>query len=531
MFGSFVPDDLSYGNITRYVLRDYFRGMSDDQIATFRNEFAKARRGELGHYVGDGRIGHDGQQGLVLRKDVTGNVGMTTGLGLAGVPLIAPAQLLVPAPTPLRNRIPRRVVGGRSCTWRQLISPASKVWGSVAEASSSTSGRNTPITLNEKDQSINFKSIEQESLLTPEADFGSRSAITPGQDFQAAEINDLMLMMYTFLAEEDLDLGGNITALGSVANTALHATQQATTVGSLSTATAYYVWVTALTLQGVRAASKGQGSVTASVDALGETTASVATLTTAAPGQPGDESIVATWDAKRGAAGYNVFISATNNIAAARWHSTVYVNKATINAIPGSGNRPNAADQTANALDYDGLITLCSATTAGYFLSLDGATLTSDGTTNVAQYDTAFKYFFDEFKTGPDLILEGSTVAQKANQIMAAGYTINLNAGDQGVVGGMAVGPVRNYYMPSKPLVRREVHPSLPAGMALFFTETLGPNYPNANIGANVQKLLGWDYRKAPIYGGKRAAETLVDLNGALAIYAKFAMGAIVNIG
>lgn len=47
-----------------------------------------------------------------ILKDVTGNSGMTTAVGLVPYSLEAPALNLWPVVTPLRNAIPRKVIGG-----------------------------------------------------------------------------------------------------------------------------------------------------------------------------------------------------------------------------------------------------------------------------------------------------------------------------------------------------------------------------------------------------------------------------------
>ena len=205
-----------------------------------REVFAKSLRDSL--------TGANGVQNVStgeMLKTATANVGVTTPLGLLGYPLEAPAKLLYPVPTPLRNSIPREVVGGNAINYRTITAiNKGNLWGSVAEATSATTGRNSFISFDEADKTLTFKSVEMETLLTPEAQFGANSRITPGQDFQAEEFATLSLLQSTMLAEEMLDLGGNVTALGAGPTcTKTGVTQAVTNVGSLTNGTNYYVAV------------------------------------------------------------------------------------------------------------------------------------------------------------------------------------------------------------------------------------------------------------------------------------------------
>ena len=145
--------------------------LTPEQRATVLGEVRKALAGEYGVYGSDN----------VLRKDATNSVGVTTGLGALPIPLDAPAKLLYPILTPFRNMFPREVKGGNSTTFRQITGiNTQKRWASVPEASTSVTGRNNPIAFNEKDVTFNYKTLEEENLLTPEAEFGGQF---PGQDF------------------------------------------------------------------------------------------------------------------------------------------------------------------------------------------------------------------------------------------------------------------------------------------------------------------------------------------------------------
>jgi len=494
-----------------------------------REVFAKSLRDSL--------TGANGVQNVStgeMLKTATANVGVTTPLGLLGYPLEAPAKLLYPVPTPLRNSIPREVVGGNAINYRTITAiNKGNLWGSVAEATSATTGCNSFISFDEADKTLTFKSVEMETLLTPEAQFGANSRITPGQDFQAEEFATLSLLQSTMLAEEMLDLGGNVTALGAGPTcTKTGVTQAVTNVGSLTNGTNYYVAVSGLTLQGYRAGVTGQGGTGS--DVQGETVATEVTIATTAGGNAGDKAITIKWPALKGAVAYNVYIGAATGVANSKYFGTYTscgASGVTVDSVPATA-RANGADKTANALDYDGLVALCNASTAGYYKDFGGATFTGDSTTGVEEFDAAFLSFFNTYKVSPDAVWVNATQKKKIDQIIMGSAApivrIEGQMGSQDFVGTMAVKSVMNRYLGAE--VPIKVHPFLPAGTALMVTQNLGAYYPNSRIANNLTKHLSWDYRKIDYALAERGREMGVDFRGALTNYAPFAMGVLQNI-
>lgn len=508
---------------------------SEEDAATLSSEMRKAANGEYGYLDMSGRA--HSRESLGIQKDATNQLGVVTGLGLLGVPLEAPAKLVTPFPTLLVNRIPRETVGGASVTFRKITAVNStNLWPSVAEASDSTSGRNSRIARNEANITLNFKSFEFEDMFTPEALFGSNSKITPGQDFQAEDVARLTLLLSTKVAEEKVMLGGNVTALGNVSGISktspIALTQAATGVGSLTAATTYYFSVGALTLQGYLNATKGNGGA----DAIGETQGVEQSIATATGGSAGDKTITFQWTAIPGAVAYAVYAGSSTGVANHKYVGTFTTNVASVSAIPGSGNKPNTADTTARALDYDGLVAHCCKTAfaPGYYLALPqvaagSATLTGDSTGGVNEIDVAFKTFFDSYKIGPGEIFVATDQKKKIDQISVGSsapvYRIDVQAGNLDVKGSLGVSSVKNRYMNSD--VPVTVHPFLPAGTILFVTYDLGPYYTASNVGANLKVYLGWDYRAITFGLAKRATEIGIDFNGVLVCHANFALGAI----
>lgn len=501
----------------------------------------KALNGEFGLGI------YDRDKTGEIMKTVTNNLGVNTTMALAGIPLMVPAKMLYTVVSPLRNKFPRFVRGGLNFSYRQVTGINTKrVWPSVPEASGSVTGRNTRLSYNaEPLTTVNFKSLEMETILTREALFGGSSTLTPGQDFAPQEFATLSLLQAMFMAEEDVIIGGNSADLGNVAGVAKASTQQATTVGGLTASTTYYIYVTPLTLQGLRSGAasgdgtQAKGQAGTGSDSTGEGTGAEFALATTAGGNAGDEAIDITWTDVPGAFAYNCYIGATTGIANAKYAGTAYTNSYSFQVAPGSltGGRPNAADTTGNAYDFDGLVKLCATAYAGsyppYFSNLNGAALTGDNTTGVAELDAANLYAFQNYKTGPSEWWTDPATKLKIDKIIlgssAPYWRLEAAQGDTRVTGGLSAGFQMNRYTGVKQPIY--THPNLPSGMIIGICEDLGPYYPNSNVGANVEMDLAWDYLKTDYSRDRRADQPGIDMSGALVTFAPFAHAILKGVG
>lgn len=498
----------------------YIRGMSPDERASVLGAVRKSLGGEFGYY----------DDTDVLRKDVSGNVGATTGLGLAPIPLDAPAKLVYPILTPLRNSTPRETKGGPSTTFRSITAiNTANLWPSVAEATTSTTGRNDVMAFDEVDKTVYFKTYGMENFLTPEAEFGGNYE---GQDFNLREFATLANMQGMMRAEELLMLGGNITALGNVAGIAKTTVQPADTIGSLTANTDYFIHVTALVLRGYAIGSRGQGTVTAGVDAFGETTGAEVTLKTAASGD-GSKAIDVTWTPKANAVAYNVYVSASTGIANGKYLGTYTTPYARITAVPGSGNRPNGADKTANALDFDGYYSLISAGNGAYVNNLVNQPFTADGRGGITQISDALRYMWTTKKVSPDFLLINATDRDAAATVIAAASApaarLNAEFGQGKLVGGISFTGVINPYFGDR-IIPFLVHPDAVPGTVLGVCQNLGEYYPQSGIAANFKMRMCWDYRREDFAKVRRAAEFGIYARGALINYAPFASFKITGI-
>jgi hypothetical protein len=499
----FSPDiEQALGNLARVAQANPLANLS--AFATYLNGFAPERKTAIKKALADSYAAPMGLDPALLeelRKDTTIS-GMTTGGGLNPYSLQAPALNLWPVVTPIRNVVPREVIGALAHHWLRIsaVDPAED-FGFVAEPTDTTAntvaGRAGFMQVTTQTDSVTFKTLGLDGYITFEQRYGGKGGV-PSNDFRTEEVERLALLQSVMMREEKADLFANVTGLGTVsAATTTGVDQAATGVGTLTAATHYYIWVTALTGSGYR---KGRtGRVTAGSDVSGESFGTEADIQTAAGGNAGDKSINITWPWKTGAVAYNVYVGTTTGRTNCFYYATVTTNYYKITTpTPTAGTHfPNAADQTADAYAYDGYIPLFLAK-AGYVAQLGGATnATWTGSGGVcAEWDACFQYLFTHYFLGPDVAYVSAADKALINGILlsatAPTYRINMQPGQTGWTGGLSIGSHLNQYTGKD--VQIIVHPYMPKGTVLFWTHNLGEYYPNLNIPNPVKKLLSFDY-------------------------------------
>ncbi len=445
------------------------------------------------------RVGADPD---VIAKATT--QGWQVATGAVGL-LLEPRLInLFPVLSPIRNWMSRHASpnGATAVQWRAItgINTASLKAG-VADGL-----RNSFVTTAEKDLTQSFKSFGYDDYVT----FDAQDSAADIYDLRAeASANLLAAVMAT--GEEPMILGGNVTALGApTAPTA--ANIAAAVTGPFAAATAYNFVVSALSLAGFAEGSTGR---TAPNDGLDESAGSATTAFTTGAGVT---AVTLSWPALRGASAYNVFIAlgagalyysftttatkvtivnaagaATIAGAPATYPASTVGTPITLAALLGAGNIPNVADQTANALAFDGLLPQIEANAAsqyngagGYFADLGGNTYTSDGGNGIVQLDTMLKSLWDTSRIGPTRIYVNSQEAESWGKlIVSAGagvgsyrWTQNVNP-DGSVTGGLVADSYRNKFTGPR-IIPIEIHPYLAPGTVLALSERLP--FPRANV-------------------------------------------------
>ena len=176
----------------------------------------------------------------------------------------------------------------------------------------------------------------------------------------------------------------------------------------------------------------------------------------------------------------------TGTTSTVHYVATVTVPAFTFKAVPsGSGNVPNSADQTADALSFDGLIPQIEVAGSGaYFKDLANATLTPDNAGGIVELDAMIQSIWDSARIGPSLILVNSQQARDMLAKIAANgstTTLRLNAmvDASGIIrGGLVLGSYLNKYTQQDTPIM--THPYMPPGTILAIAERIP--YQNNNV-------------------------------------------------
>lgn len=405
-----------------------------------------------------------------LRKDAT-TQGITTATGLQGYNLEAPAKLLQPQISFLRNRI-ARVGGGFSSAvhWKKITA----VNATKMKATGFAEGaRNAATSFTEVDAVATYKPFGMDGFVTFEA-------VEQGRTFEDVRARGVAGTLQALMIEEEkILLGGNTTALGAPASLTL--ADSGTTGGPFTAATAYRIAVSAVTLLGFINGATGHGAA----DSPDESTGRQADWTTGA----GVTNIKASWPAVRGAVAYNVFVkaaaSASPFYAFTTGATSIVINNAVLGAVPGAGNVPNTADLTGDALTFDGVWGQQAAASGnGYYKDLQGAVLAGDNAGGITQWDDALQSIYNATLMSPSIILVSAQEARNALTKIAANgssttFRLNANvAADGSISGGLRLGAYLNKFTQED--IPVQVHGYLPAGNTLMLPERLP--YPNANV-------------------------------------------------
>jgi hypothetical protein len=483
-----------------------------------------------------------------LVKDATATIGMTTAGGLTPYALEGPAYNVWPLVTPLRNEMPRRVVGGTGMNYKVITKiDSAEDLGFVAEMSNTNSGRAGFITWDEKNGNVVFKTIGLDNFISLQAELGARSSID-GANFNASQVAQLMSLHGIMMREEKAYLFANNVALTSAALGTPSRTydgsafgepaivQLATNVGSLTAATQYFVQVSALTGVGWRKGSTGNSSGLSGDDAIGETDPTAqATLTTAGGGSGGDKSSTFGWNAVKGSYAYNIFVGTVTGQC--KYKATVTVNRYTIlTSTATSTNVPNVNDKTADPNAFENIVKQIQQATASgsYYATLGGAGLTGDSTSGVKEFDDMFRSQFKNRQVSIDTLWMSADQRLEADKIITGStqgpvFRIDLKAGETNIVGSVSSQGQWNRYM--NKLVQFKTHPFLPPGTIFGTCGTLGQYYPAANLPNPIEMMLGFDYMRVEFAQTGLGRQSGTYFSGAPVLRVPFCLASIQCIG
>ena len=432
-----------------------------------------------------------------MQKDITLTSPLSTSF--AAFDLEAPAKLLTPRPTPLRNRIPRKKGVGTSHRVKRITGYTGtgtggqgQIWPGVTESTTTAFG------------SINFErgskiSYSSDDLILPYNSYSLSDSVSFDANFSGLGYQDLRQLsststLYaTMLMEERMMLmargtaSGYAGALAAPATVTLAAVSPAGSVTALANNT-YYIYVTA----DAGISSTGFGESVLSTVQSQATTAQAITVTI---------SPVA------GAIAYNVYAGTTTGAANAKFQGrttgTVFTlggsgtgtvgNQAPFNTTGAVATRASS-DTSAYATGYDGILPTVLGSNSGYNNNINS---TFSNTNPGTEFQTVFANLYNSVKADPDeVLLNGADRKQLSDAIKGsanANYRLQISQDEtSGVTYGSVVnGIVNETTGKSVPLT---VHPWLPQGVAPVLSYTLPiPDTEVSDVWANymVQDYMG----------------------------------------
>ena len=435
-----------------------------------------------------------------IQKDITLTSPLSTSF--AAFDLEAPAKLLTPRPTPLRNRIPRKKGVGTSHRVKRILGytgtgtgGVGNIWPGITESTTSTFG------------AINYErgpqiSYAADDLVLPYNSYSLSDSVSFDANFSGLGYQDLRQLsststLYaTMLMEERMMLMARGTASGYsgaiAAPTALNAASPAASGSQTALAAqVYYIYITA------DAGISGSG--------FGESIVSAVASETVASG----DVLTVSWTGSVGALGYNIYVGTATGTANAKYQGTVkgatsvVIQGASATNLPANNfafstsgaaaSRANA-DTSAYATGYDGILPTVLGPNTGALNTINAAFSTANPG---VEFQNVFATLYSNVKGDPDLVLLNGNDRKQLSDAIKSGSTANYRLtiqepGKDGVTYGSIVTGLQNEV--TGKAVDLMVHPWLNQGVAPVLSFTLPiPDTEVSDVWANfmVQDYMG----------------------------------------
>jgi hypothetical protein len=432
-----------------------------------------------------------------IQKDISLSSPLSTSF--AAFDLEAPAKLLTPRPTPLRNRIPRKKGVGTSHRIKRITGYTGtgtggqgQIWPGITESTTTAFG------------SINFErgskiSYTADDIILPYNSYSLSDSVSFDANFSGLGYQDLRQLsststLYaTMLMEERMMLMARGTASGYAGALSAPSTPTVAAVSPTGSVTAlanntYYVYVTADA--GISSTGFGESVITTVVS---QATVSQALTVTIAP-------VV-------GAIAYNVYVGTTTGAANAHYQGRTTGTVFTLGGT-GTSNTGNqaafttsgalatraASDTSAYATGYDGILPTVLGPNSGYNNNINSVFSNANPGT---EFQTVFANLYNSVKADPDeILMNGSDRKQLSDAIKGsanANYRLQISQDEAtGVTFGSVVNGIVNETTGKS--LDITVHPWLPQGVAPVLSYTLPiPDTEVSDVWANylVQDYMG----------------------------------------
>jgi len=435
-----------------------------------------------------------------IQKDITLTSPLSTSF--AAFDLEAPAKMLTPRPTPLRNRIPRKKGVGTSHRQKQILGytgtgtgGVGNTWPGITQSTTTTFGainyeRGPKISYAAQDLILPYNSYSLSDSVTFDANFSGLGY----QDLR--QLSSTSTLYATMLMEERMMLMARGTASGySGALSAPTFTLASPVASGSQTAlanTTYYVNVTA------DAGISGNG--------FGESILGTEANTAVASG---DVLTITVSTPVTGALGYNIYVGTTTGAANLTYQGTLKgTGTFTIQGAGAQGLTGNnaaytttgaaasraSADTSAYATGYDGILATVLGPNTGYNNAINSTFSTSNPG---GEFQTAFASMYQNVKADPDVVLLNGNDRKQLSDAIKSGSNANYrlvinNPGEDGTTYGSVVTGLQNEV--TGKAVDLMVHPWLNQGVAPILSFTLPiPDTEVSDVWANfmVQDYMG----------------------------------------
>jgi hypothetical protein len=425
----------------------------------------------------------------------------------AAFDLEAPAKLLTPRPTPLRNRIPRKKGVGTSHRVKRILGYTGtgtggqgQIWPGISESTQNNfaGGGSTPLELIRGPQI----SYTADDLILPYNSYSLSDQVSFDANFSGMGYEDLRQLsststLYaTMLMEERMMLMARGTASGYSGTLAAPTFTLASPVASGSQValanTTYYVNVT--TDAGISANGFGE-SILGTEANTAVASGDVLTITVTTP-------VV-------GALGYNIYVGTSTGAANLTYQGTLKgTGTFTIQGASAQGLTGNNAAYTttgaaatratsntsAYATGYDGILPTVLGPNTGYNNAINSTFSTANPG---AEFQTVFANLYQNVKADPDMVLMNGNDRKQLSDAIKNGSTANYrlvinNPGADGTTYGSIVTGLQNEV--TGKAVDIMVHPWLNSGVAPVLSFTLPiPDTQVSDVWANflVQDYMG----------------------------------------
>jgi hypothetical protein len=440
-----------------------------------------------------------------IQKEITLTSPLSTSF--AAFDLEAPAKLLTPRPTPLRNRIPRKKGVGTSHRVKRITGYTGtgtggqgNIWPGITESTQNNfaGGGSTPLELIRGPQI----SYTADDLVLPYNSYSLSDQVSFDANFSGLGYQDLRQLsststLYaTMLMEERMMLMARGTASGYSGALSAPTFTLASPVASGSqtalAATTYYVNVT--TDAGI------------SANGFGESILGTEANTAVASG---DVLTITVATAVTGALGYNIYVGTATGAANLKYQGTLKGtgtftiqgagtagltgNNAAFTTTGAAASRATA-DTSAYATGYDGILPTVLGPNTGALNAINSAFSTSNPG---VEFQNVFATLYQNVKADPDLVLLNGNDRKQLSDAIKSGSTANYrlvinDPGAGGTTYGSIVTGLQNEV--TGKAVDLMVHPWLNQGVAPVLSFTLPiPDTEVSDVWANflVQDYMG----------------------------------------